>query len=93
MRRLAEYERESWWDFIEARTKSPPYKDVLARGLSQSLVAMRPDKASTLTVGAMLVQITFNIIAGEKADRVLNAPTSDASINPWVAQLTRPTRK
>ncbi len=86
-RRLKEYEGQSWWDFIEAQTKSPQYKAVLARGLSQSLVAMRPDKASALTVGTMLVQILFNIIEGNKADRVLNAPTNEAWIDPWVAQL------
>jgi uncharacterized protein with NAD-binding domain and iron-sulfur cluster len=86
-RRLKEYEGLSWWDFIEAQTKSDQYKAVLARGLSQSLVAMRPDKASALTVGTMLVQILFNIIEGKKADRVLNAPTNEAWIDPWVAQL------
>ena len=92
-RRLTQYEGISWWDFIEADTKSQAYKDVLARGLSQSLVAMRPDKASTLTVASMLVQITVKIIEGAKGaegDRVLNAPTSAAWITPWVAQLTGP---
>lgn len=87
-RRLSQYEGISWWDFIEANGKSKAYKDVLARGLSQSLVAMRPDKASTLTVASMLVQITVNIVEGAAADRVLNAPTNDAWIDPWVAQLT-----
>lgn len=86
-RRLKEYEGQSWWDYIEAEAKSPQYKAVLARGLSQSLVAMRPDRASALTVGTMLVQILFNVIEGKKADRVLNAPTNEAWIDPWVAQL------
>src|SRR6476469_8302177 len=49
-RRLKEYEGQSWWEYIEAQTKSDQYRAVLARGLSQSLVAMRPDKASALTV-------------------------------------------
>jgi 15-cis-phytoene desaturase len=86
-RRLTQYEQTSWWDFIEADLKSDQYKAVLARGLSQSLVAMRPDKASTLTVGSMLVQILLNIIQGDQADRVLNAPTNEAWIDPWVKQL------
>ena len=92
-RRLGQYEGISWWDFIEAGSKSQAYQDVLARGLSQSLVAMRPDKASTLTVASMLVQITVSILegaggpSGKAGDRVLNAPTNDAWINPWVAQL------
>jgi uncharacterized protein with NAD-binding domain and iron-sulfur cluster len=89
-RRIEQYEGVSWFDFIEAGTKSEQYRAILARGLSQSLVAMRPDKASTLTVGTMLVQILLNIIQGSKADRVLNAPTNEAWIDPWMAQLTGP---
>jgi 15-cis-phytoene desaturase len=88
-RRLKEYEGKSWFDFIDAASKSDQYKAILARGLSQSLVAMRPDKASALTVGTMLVQILFNIIEGKKADRVLNAPTNEAWIDPWVAHLSQ----
>jgi 15-cis-phytoene desaturase len=88
-RRLKEYEGKSWWDFIGAQTRSDQYRAVLARGLSQSLVAMRPDKASALTVGTMLVQILFNIIEGKAADRVLNAPTNEAWIDPWVKFLTQ----
>jgi uncharacterized protein with NAD-binding domain and iron-sulfur cluster len=87
-RRLEQYETTSWWDFIEADLKSDQYKAILARGLSQSLVAMRPDKASALTVGSMLVQILLNIVRGEHADRVLNAPTNEAWIDPWVKQLS-----
>jgi uncharacterized protein with NAD-binding domain and iron-sulfur cluster len=86
-RRLQQYEGISWWNFIEAPGKSPAYQDILARGLSQSLVAMRPDRASTLTVASMLVQIVVNIVRGEAADRLLNAPTNDAWIDPWVARL------
>jgi 15-cis-phytoene desaturase len=86
-RRLKEFEGTSWWDYIEAQTKSAQYKAILARGLSQSLVAMKPEKASALTVGTMLVQILFKIIEGNSADRVLNAPTNEAWIDPWVAQL------
>ena len=90
-RRLAVYEGLSWWEFTEAQTKSDAYKNIFARGLSRSLVAMKPDTASTLTVASMLVQILVNIVRpaedGRAADRVLNAPTNDAWINPWVTQL------
>lgn len=89
-RRLTELERTSWWDYIDAPTHSDQYKKILGRGLSQSLVAMKPEKASALTVGAMFVQIVLNIISGKKADRVLNAPTNDAWIDPWEQQLIAP---
>jgi 15-cis-phytoene desaturase len=91
-RRLEQYEQTSWWDFIEAELKSDQYKAILARGLSQSLVAMRPDKASTLTVGSMLVQILLNIIRGEHSDRLLSAPTNEAWIDPWTRQLEQNVR-
>jgi uncharacterized protein with NAD-binding domain and iron-sulfur cluster len=87
-RRLKEYEVKSWFDFIDAKNQSAQYRAVLGRGLSQSLVAMRPEDASALTVGTMLVQILLNIIEGKAADRVLNAPTNEAWIDPWVTFLT-----
>jgi len=90
-RRAQQLEQTSWWEFVEATGKSPAYQNILARGLSRSLVAMRPERASTLTVGSMLVQILINIVdppgPNADADRVLNAPTNDAWIDPWVAQL------
>jgi uncharacterized protein with NAD-binding domain and iron-sulfur cluster len=89
-RRLEQLEKTSWWDYIDASnpSKSDQYRKILGRGLSQSLVAMKPEKASALTVGAMFVQIVLNIVSGEKADRILNAPTNEAWIDPWEAQLT-----
>ena len=89
-RRAQQLEATSWWNFVEADGKSDAYKNTFAKGLSRSLVAMKPAKASTLTVGTMLVQIVVNIlhpVDGSNADRVLNAPTNEAWIDPWVAQL------
>jgi uncharacterized protein with NAD-binding domain and iron-sulfur cluster len=86
-RRRQQLEKIAWWDYIEAPGKSQAYQDVFGRGLSRSLVAMRPEKGSTLTVMSMFVQITLNIIGGQQADRVLNGPTSEMWIEPWVTQL------
>ena len=40
-RRLAEYEKVAWWNFINADQMSDEYKKILAEGLTRSLVAMR----------------------------------------------------
>ena len=61
---------------------------VLARGLTRSLVAMRAEEGSTRTVGCILIQMIMSMTSQSGTmDRVLNAPTSDAWITPWVNHL------
>jgi 15-cis-phytoene desaturase len=87
-RRLKEYENIRWWKYIDAQNKSAEYQKICARGITLSLVAMRPEDASTLTVGTILVQILWNMLdASQQSDRVLNGPTSDVWITPWANQL------
>ncbi len=88
-RRLAEYEKIAWWDFIEAAAHSPAYQKILGEGMTRSLVAMQAQIASTRTVGDILLQLAFNGADGtdQPVDRVLNAPTNDAWLSPWVAYL------
>ena len=84
-RRLAEYERTSWWEFIGAAERSQAYQKFLAVGFTRSLVAAKANKASARTVGDMFVQMMLTIlnpIAGT-TDRVLDAPTNLAWIDPW----------
>jgi 15-cis-phytoene desaturase len=88
-RRLKQYDAISWADFIEADKGNDAYRALLANGLTSSLVAMQPQHGSTLTVGTILTQILLDMLDPSKpaADRVLNAPTSDAWITPWVTYL------
>ena len=45
---------------------------------------------SARTGGLILVQLLLDLSrAGDRADRVLDAPTSDAWIGPWIAHLKR----
>ena len=61
----------------------------MARGLTRSLVAMRAEIASTRTVGFILIQMMMSMTSQSRTmDRVLNMPTSDAWINPWVKHLS-----
>ena len=91
-RRFGEWEHTSWWDFIKAEDKSDEYKKVLARGLTRAVVAAKERKASTRTIGNMGEAFVYCIMGRGNdgaADRVLNAPTNEAWINPWVKLLRK----
>ena len=89
-RRLAQYELIAWWDFIDANNQSPQYQKILGEGLTRSLVAMQAQVASTRTVGDILVQLMMdsaNPDPSMQTDRVLNGPTNDVWLSPWIEYL------
>jgi uncharacterized protein with NAD-binding domain and iron-sulfur cluster len=89
-RRLSELERQSWWDFVDADRRSGDYRKFLAEGLSRSLVAAKAKEGSARTIGQIQVRLAEGMIAGGTGtDRVLSAPTSDALLLPWIAEITR----
>jgi uncharacterized protein with NAD-binding domain and iron-sulfur cluster len=91
-RRYGQWENVSWWDFVEAANKSKAYQNVLAAGLTRNLVAAKETVASTRTIGNMGEAFVYNIMGRGNdgaLDRVLNAPTNEAWINPWVKLLKR----
>nr|MDQ3935703.1 FAD-dependent oxidoreductase [Actinomycetota bacterium] len=91
-RRFGQWEHTSWWDFVRAEERSEEYKRILARGLTRTVVAAKEHVASTRTIGHMGEAFLMNIMQrgndGE-LDRVLNAPTNEAWIDPWVAHLKK----
>ena len=87
-RRFAEFENQSWWEFSGAQTRSVAYGKFLADGLTRTLVAARGREMSARTGGYILLQLLFDLARpGGQADRVLNGPTSDVWIDPWLAHL------
>jgi 15-cis-phytoene desaturase len=89
-RRLAEYEKIAWWDFIAAPKMSKTYQAYLGQGLTRSLVAMRAEESSTRTVGITQLQLLFGLICPDRLfDRLLSGPTNDAWIFPWVEYLQK----
>ena len=89
-RRLAEYEQITWWDYVQAAQRSKPYQDLLAEGLSRSLLANDPRTASARTVGNTNVQLLLGILLpGQTDDHVLNGPTSETWLDPWREYLQR----
>ena len=85
----AEYEQIPWWTFIEAAKHSADYQTLLGKGLTRSLVAVRAQEASTRTAGRTLAQLLFGLLTFGGFDRLLNGPTSDVWLTPWVTYLTQ----
>src|SRR5215207_538613 len=89
-RRFEQFEQQSWWDFSGAERRGKAYRTFLADGLTRTLVAARAREMSARTGGSILLQLLFDLTrAGGRADRVLNAPSPEAWIAPWVAHLER----
>lgn len=87
-RRKNEYERIGWWEFLDADNRSETYQTLFVKGLTRTLVAARAEVASTKTGGDIFMQLMFDISTpGTSSDRILNAPTNDVWINPWVKYL------
>ena len=73
---------------MQADRRSEAFRRYLADGLTRTLVAARAKEMSARTGGLILVQLLLDLSrAGDRADRVLDAPTSDAWIGPWIAHL------
>ena len=86
-RRLAEYEKIGWWQFIEADRFSDNYRAVFG-STTRSLVAADPRAASARTIGDITLQAVLGMTTpGKVYDRVLNGPTSQVWIDPWLDQL------
>jgi uncharacterized protein with NAD-binding domain and iron-sulfur cluster len=97
-RRVGEWERVPWWDFVNAARFSPEYQRTFGNGLTKTLVAARGTKASTRTIGLMALAFMYSVMAESSpqvrdasgygaADRLLDAPTNEAWIDPWIAHL------
>ena len=88
-RREAELEGTPWYKY---HNDPPPalsdqYNKMFVTGFSRALVAMEATEASTF-VGANILAQFFRVFFNKSTmDRVLNAPTNDAWITPWVDYL------
>ncbi len=88
-RRLEQWEALSWWDYIGADRRTAAFQKFLADGLTRTLVAAQARQISARTGGLILAQLVQDLTraGGRPADRVLDAPTSEAWIDPWLAHL------
>lgn len=91
-RRLGQWENQSWWEFVRAAKMSPMYQHLLAKGLTRITVAAKASVANAHTIGLVGEAFLFTGLGRGNdgaADRVLNGPTNQVWIDPWVAHLRR----
>ncbi len=89
-RRYGQYEHQSWWAFSGADHRSRGYQQFLADGLTRSLVAAKAREMSARTGGYTLIQLlqSFGPHPTDRGvDRVLDGPTNDVWIQPWLDHL------
>ena len=71
-----------------AERRSAAYGKFLADGLTRTLVAAKAREMSARTGGTILLQLLFDLARpGGQVDRVLNGPTNDVWIDPWLEHL------
>lgn len=78
-------------DFIKASSMSEDYRELLVKMFTASLVAAQPDKANTRTMGLMFEALVYSALGlgpYGPPDQVLNGPTNEAFIDPWITYLT-----
>jgi uncharacterized protein with NAD-binding domain and iron-sulfur cluster len=89
-RRFGEFEYQTWWDFTGADDHSTAYQNFCADGLTRTLVAAKAREMSARTGGSILLQMQFDMAnIDNKVDRLLNGPTNDVWITPWMNHLRR----
>lgn len=88
-RRTDDYDKLSWWHYIDAENRSKTYQEFFANGLTRSLAAAQGQLASTKTIGTIFIQLFLDLIRpATTSDLLLNGPTNDVWIEPWLSYLT-----
>jgi len=86
-RRERQLDGISWSKFMRAADMSEAYRRVVVNGLTQNFVAMDAEQSSTKSVINILVRLLNDYMSGRTIDRILNGPTSEQWIDPWVRYL------
>jgi uncharacterized protein with NAD-binding domain and iron-sulfur cluster len=87
-RRADELDGRTWWNYMRADEMSPSYQSIVVDGLTQNFVAMDSKMSSTKSVINILARLIDDFLrAGLPMDRILDGPTSEVWIDPWVRYL------
>jgi uncharacterized protein with NAD-binding domain and iron-sulfur cluster len=82
--RREEFDGVSWWSFIDADRRSEALRS-LAVATTRTLLAAKAQEASAYTIALLAVRTLFD--APLRTDSVLDGPTSEVWIKPWVLYL------
>ncbi|MET8763618.1 FAD-dependent oxidoreductase [Lentzea sp. NPDC004782] len=89
-RRLEQWENTSFARWMRADTLSPSGRALLVDFPTTGLVAAKAGQANTRTMGLMMeaaIHSTLRRGGYTAPDQLLNAPTNDAFIDPWLTHL------
>ena len=87
LRRERDLEHVTLWEFLDADSRSRAYQQHLAE-ITLALVAMEPQIASARSMCRIHVQLALDQIDSSRpTEAVLNGPTSEVWIKPWVTYL------
>lgn len=87
-RRREEYDNIPWWDFIQADGRSKDFQNLMGEVSVRFMLALNARKASTKTIGDIGIQLYFDHFKpGVHVDQLLNGPTHDVWLDPWLAHL------
>jgi uncharacterized protein with NAD-binding domain and iron-sulfur cluster len=91
-RRLGQWERMSWWEFTAAERFSEDYRRLLVSSATRLILGSKASEASARTLGLLWEGAVYNLMgrgSNGSFDRVLDAPTNEAFVAPWVRHLRR----
>ena len=87
-RRIGEYEKISFWDFVGADQCDPSFRKYVYT--TRFMVAMDPKNGSARTVASKGIQILADFARNNtRTDGVLDGPTTERWLEPWTQELTR----
>ncbi|MFC7307099.1 FAD-dependent oxidoreductase [Streptomyces monticola] len=91
-RRFGQWENTSWWEFMRAETMGADYRNIFAIVPTRNLLSMKAEVASANAIGRAIGEPLILTMLGigyhEPYDRLLDAPTNEAWIDPWLTHLS-----
>jgi uncharacterized protein with NAD-binding domain and iron-sulfur cluster len=78
------YDEISWWKLVDAEQKTAEFRELIV-ATTQSLLAAQPKQSSAYTIANLAVRTLF--ARPLDRDRVLDGPTNEVWIKPWVTYL------
>ena len=83
-KRIERFDQMTWWDYLEADRKSQAFRDLIA-ATTRTMVAAKARQVSAYSIANMAIRTLFDLSG--TVDRVLNGPTNEVWIEPWVEYL------
>ncbi len=91
-RRMGEWERTAWWDFLDADQRSSAFRELAVDFWTRELAAQDPRRASARSIASGVEALLYNTLGRMGTGPVSNVfalPKTEAWFDPWIEHLTR----